>query len=74
MSAEVLFMLLVQMVGDGLLWVPEFLRLIILTEGCYWARINEYSFYTDLFLSATFWGTAVILPTLQIKWGYRVVN
>lgn len=30
-------MLLVQMVGDGLLWVSEFLRLIIITEGCYWA-------------------------------------
>lgn len=38
MSAEVLSVPMVQMVGDGSLWVPEFLRLIVITAGCYWAR------------------------------------
>lgn len=49
-------MLLVQMVGDGLLWVSEFLRLIIITEGCYRAGSAPGElqlFYA--FLPTAFW-------------------
>ena len=35
---------------------------------------QSYEFYSHLFLPTAFWDTAVNTPTVQIKWGYRVVT